>query len=149
MSFHTLLYHVVFSTKYRTSSISTDVERDVYHILYHQLLKFSCYVHRIGGMPDHVHILMEIPPNVAVSEVIKIAKQESTKEIRQRGIIPQWSGWEEGYGVFSYSRQELAAIKQYIANQKEHHRKVSFIEEYRQWLIENGVDPAHPFFPKE
>ena len=149
MSFHTLLYHVVFSTKCRARLISTDVEHDVYHILYHQLMKFKCYVHRIGGMPDHVHILLEIPPNMAVSEVIKILKQESTKEIRQRKIIPQWDGWEAGYGVFSYSRQELPTVKQYIANQKEHHRKVSFSEEYRLWLIENGVDPSHPFFPKE
>ena len=149
MSFHTLLYHVVFSTKHRVSCISAEVERDVYQILYHQLLKFNCYVHRIGGMPDHVHILIEIHPKVAVSEVIKITKQESTKEIRQRGIIPQWSGWEEGFGVFSYSRRELDTIKRYIINQKEHHRKVSFIEEYKAWLIENGIDTSHPFFPKE
>lgn len=149
MSFYRLLYHIVFSTKYRKPHITADIERDVYNTLYHQLLKYNCFVHRIGGHTDHVHILVEIPPTVALSELIKITKQESSKEIRQRNIRMDWAGWEEGYGAFTYAKSDIETIKTYICNQKRHHSTISFLDEYRDWLIQQGIDPNHPYFPHE
>jgi len=148
MSFHRLLYHIVFSTKGRRAWIVEAIERDVYNIMYHLLLKQKCFVHRIGGMPDHVHLLVEVPPSVALSEVIKVIKQESSKEIRRRGLSTAWGGWEEGFGAFTNSRDDLETIKNYIINQKNHHRHVSFLDEYSDWLTKNGIDVDSPYFPK-
>ena len=63
-------------------------------------------------------------------------------------VFSNWNGWAEGYGAFTYSISEIPDVIEYINNQKEHHKKVSFIEEYRQWLIEMGVSPGEPYIPK-
>lgn len=148
MSYTKLYYHIVFTPKQRRRVIHKDVRRDVYKIIYKQLVKQSCYVHRIGGMDDHVHILADIPARLAVSDVIKIVKQESSKEIKNSFLIQEWESWEEGYSAFSCGYRELNGIKNYIANQETHHRTISFKDEYRQWLIDNGIDESDPFFPK-
>lgn len=111
-------------------------------------MKHSCFVHRIGGMEDYVHILVEIPAKHAVAEVIKIIKQETSKAIRNSFLIREWDGWEVGYSAFTCSYRELDMLKNYIINQKEHHKHLSFKEEYRQWLIENGIDESDPYFPR-
>ncbi|MBJ2187087.1 MAG: IS200/IS605 family transposase [Muribaculaceae bacterium] len=146
MSFYKLLYHIVISTKYRKPVIAENVERDVYKLIYGQLQKYKCMVHRIGGMPDHIHILTEIPPTVALSELMKILKQETSKDIKK--FLPDWEGWSEGYGAFSYSHKELPSVKNYIMNQKTHHAVTPFIDEYKQWLMEMGIEPDSPYFPK-
>ena len=148
MSYTKLYYHIVFSPKNRLPIIHKEVRRDVYKIIYKQLMKYSCFVHRIGGVEDHVHILAEIPAKHAVADVIKIIKQESSKEIKNKFLIRQWESWETGYSAFSCGYRELGIIKSYIANQEEHHRQISFKDEYRQWLIENGIDESDPYFPK-
>ena len=62
--------------------------------------------------------------------------------------FPNWSGWQNGYGCFSYAISDIPNVKNYIINQKDHHKTVSFIDEYRNWLIEMGVSPDAPYFPK-
>jgi REP element-mobilizing transposase RayT len=108
----------------------------------------GAHVHRIGGMPDHVHILVEIPANISISKFVQKVKQESSYLAKQCDELPLWNGWAEGYGGFSYSTHDIETVKRYIINQKEHHRKIAFIDEYRAWLIENGISPDTPFFPK-
>ena len=146
MSFYKLLYHIVLSTKYRSHTIPSDIERDVYGLIYAQLMKFKCMVHRINGMPDHIHILAEVPPAVSLTEMMKVIKQETSKSIKS--LNPDWNGWAEGYAAFSYSVHELENVKNYIINQKSHHAKTSFIDEYRAWLVEMGIDPNSPYFPQ-
>ena len=148
MSFTKLIYHIVFSTKYRQNTIPVDFERDLYALILHIVNKQSGHLHRIGGMPDHIHMLVDIPTNISVANFVKKIKQESSFLMAQNPNFPNWNGWEEGYGAFTYSVAELQAVKAYIKNQKEHQRRVSFIEEYRAWLIEMGVSPDEPYFPK-
>ena len=148
MSFVNLYYHIVFATKNREQTIVNSVERRVYELLYAVMKNMNCKVFRIGGMPDHVHIFVEIPPTLAVATFVKELKRESSVVIRDERIIPNWGGWQDGYGAFSYSIHESDKIINYIKNQKEHHRHVSFVEEYRAWLIENGVDESAPYFPR-
>ena len=108
----------------------------------------GAHIHRIGGMPDHVHILVDIPADISLSKFVQKLKQESSYLAKEAIELPLWSGWAEGYGGFSYSANEIDNVKQYIINQKEHHKRVSFIDEYRIWLLENGISPDAPFFPK-
>lgn len=109
----------------------------------------GAYVYRIGGMSDHIHILADIPSSISVAKFIQKVKQESSYLVGEIPEFPRWQGWENGYGAFTYAVRDIDMIKEYIAKQKEHHLKISFREEYRNWLIENGISPDAPYFPKE
>lgn len=148
MSFCNLLYHIVFATKNREQLIRPEIERRVYGLLYTIMTNKKAHVLRIGGMMDHVHIFVNIPPDISVSEFIKELKRESSIVMKSEKIIPNWNGWQNGYAAFSYSRYDIDKIVTYITNQKEHHRTVSFIDEYKAWLIENGISETEPYFPK-
>ncbi len=148
MSFTKSVYHIVFSTKYRQQTIPINVERNLYQILYNLMKSYGAFIYRIGGMPDHIHILVDITPKIALSDFVKRLKQESSYLIRKDKAFPNWNGWSEGYGAFTYSVSEIPNVIEYINNQKEHHKKLSFAEEYRQWLISMGVSPDEPYFPK-
>jgi len=139
MSFTQLFYHIVFATKNREPLISSEKERRVYTLLLSVMTKLGAQVYRIGGMPDHVHIFTSVPPEMPLSHFVKELKRATSVAIRNERIISGWPGWQEGYGAFSYSIHDREKIVNYIRNQKEHHRHISFIEEYRQWLLENGV----------
>ena len=78
---------------------------------------------------------------MALSDFVKRLKQESSYLLRKDSAFSDWNGWAVGYSAFTYSFTEIPNVIEYINNQKEHHKKVSFIEEYRQWLIEMGVSP--------
>ena len=148
MSFSKFIYHIVFATKNRCNTILPEHEREVYAIINHVVKKHGGHLHRVNGMPDHIHILVDIPPTIAVSAFIQSLKRESSVMIKETRKFPNWDGWQNGYGAFSYATADIPKIRQYIISQKEHHRKVSFIEEYRNWLIEMGISPDAPFFPK-
>ncbi len=148
MSFTQLFYHIIFSTKNRRQLIRPGIERDVYSLIYHISRKDGVGVFRIGGMPDHVHMLVSIPADIAVATYVKNLKRQASLAIRQAGLISGWDGWQNGYGCFSYSFKDLSMIRHYIVNQKEHHKAVSFRDEYRALLIEAGVSPDEPYFPK-
>ncbi len=148
MSFSKSVYHIVFGTKHRQPTIKIDVERRLYKILYDLMKKYGAFVYRIGGMPDHVHILVDITTKFALSDFVKRLKQESSYLIKRDPYFPDWNGWAESYGAFSYSISDIPSVTKYIDNQKEHHKKVPFIDEYREWLIEMGVSPNEPYFPK-
>lgn len=147
MSYIRHYFHIVFSPKGRKPVLYSDGESDIYSFIASQIMKYNGYVYAINGMADHIHVLVSLPTTVAHSEVIKVIKQESSKYIRERRVIPFWEGWQEGYASFTCGFRELNAIKRYIENQKEHHCRRSFIEEYRAWLVENGISPDDPYFP--
>lgn len=148
MSFTNFFYHIVFATKNRLPVITHDVERRVYGLLYSLMKDMGAHVYRIGGMPEHVHIFASIPSTIAIGEFVKELKRKASALIKAENIVNNWGGWQEGYGGFSYSRHDKDTVIEYIKNQKEHHKVKSFIEEYREWLIENGVSPDAPYFPK-
>ena len=147
MSYIRHYYHIVFTPKHRQPLISENVEKTVYHLIYNLIMKYDGYVYRINGMADHIHILASFPPKTPHSEIIKIIKQETSKGIKSLGIIPKWNGWEEGYASFTCGFREIETIKEYIMNQKQHHASVGFIDEYRTWLIENGIPENDPYLP--
>ena len=148
MSFTKSLYHIVFSTKNRESTINTENETQLYAYIMGIISNLGGHLYRIGGMPDHIHILTSIPATKSLSDFVKTIKQSSSLWMRENSCFPLWRGWEDGYGAFSYSQNDMPLIINYIKKQKEHHKRTSFAEEYRAWLIEMGVSPNEPYFPK-
>ena len=149
MSYTNFLYHIVFRTKHRVNAIVESHEKELYGYLYGILKDNGAFVYRIGGMPDHIHILTSIPPTIAVSELMRQLKQSSSVWLKNNPNFKQFTGWSEGYAAFSYALRDKEMISRYIANQKSHHKVVSFEDEYRAFLIENGVDINEMYFLKD
>lgn len=95
---------------------------------------------RINSMPDHVHLFFGMRPKEALSDLMKIVKQESTNWIKEQGFLKTQFSWQEGYGGFSYAKSQIPKVIRYIENQEEHHKKKTFIEEYVEFLDAFEVD---------
>ena len=85
-------------------------------------------------MPDHIHILTGHRPHQSISSIIQNVKTESTKWINTNEFTSSKFSWQEGYGAFSYSKSHLPSVIHYISNQEKHHRKQSFLQEYKALL---------------
>ena len=128
-----LLVHSVFSTKERRPFIrSEEVRTEIYAYIAGILRNLQSPSIIIGGAEDHIHILSALSKNVALSELIGRIKGSSSKRLKEKGI--HGFAWQNGYGAFSVSEWQVAAVTAYIANQAEHHRQFSFQDEVRQLL---------------
>jgi len=103
----------------------------------------------INGMPDHLHLFIGFEPVDHMSELIKVVKGESSQWIREKGLVKGKFNWQSGYGAFSYSRSHIDRVYHYIKNQKEHHRKKTFREEYIALLEKFDVDYDERYIFKE
>jgi REP element-mobilizing transposase RayT len=134
-----LMYHVVFSTKNRLSAIQKDRREHLYRYIWGIHDQLKCHLYRIGGVEDHVHLLVSIHPTVSVSKFVETIKTGSTNWIRRESIFANWPGWQDGYGVFTHSLADKDRLIEYIKNQEEHHRTVSWLEEFQTLLEQAGV----------
>lgn len=139
-TYRQILYHIVFGTKYREPVIIEKNESELYRYIWGILKNKKCKLYRINGMPDHVHILCDLHPGVSLSSLIKDIKIATNVWIKESGLFPEFTNWQEGYGAFTCSVREKETIINYIKNQKEHHRKESFEQEFSKLLKENGIE---------
>ena len=100
----------------------------------------KCHLYRINGVEDHIHILLNVHPTIALSNLVKDIKLASTDLIKSENLITNFSGWQIGYGSFTYNIKEKNRLIEYIKNQEEHHKKVSFKEEYITLLKEHNIE---------
>ena len=148
MSFANLYYHIMFHTKYNAMAIDIENERILYSYINGFCNNYGVKLIRLGGMPDHIHMLVNMPTTVSVSDFVKQLKVATSKMLYQDGHFPYFEGWQNGYSAFTYAFKDIDMIINYIKGQKEHHKVFSFRDEYRKILIENGISPDEPFFPK-
>ena len=135
-------YHIVWRTKSSLRTITEKYETELYAYILGICKNKKCTLLRINSMPDHLHMCVEIHPTLAVSEFVQVVKQESSHWLKeQRTKFPYFEGWGNGYAAFTYSASERSKVVEYIRNQKIHHQKKSFREEYEGMLIEFGLDP--------
>jgi REP element-mobilizing transposase RayT len=93
----------------------------------------------INGTADHVHLLVSVPPTIALSDAMKIAQANSSRWVSEKWSMRKAFGWQVGYGAFSVSRSNVPDVLKYIANQEEHHRKVTFKEEFIAFLKKHEI----------
>jgi len=128
--------HLVFSTK-RRAPLITDAVRDALHRYMAVVLQnLGCPAALINSGEDHVHILFELGRTVALSTAVEEVKKASSKWIKTQGA--EFS-WQAGYGAFAVSESNVPAVREYIANQREHHRVKSFQEEFRTFLERHQI----------
>ena len=127
MPYWQLFYHAVWATKYRESLISEEVEPAVYDLLRGKALALGSTVFALNGMPDHVHMVVSLPPSLSVAFFIGQVKGVASTRINKSGLIGRPFFWQEEYGVLSFDAKRLPRYVGYVENQKTHHAKTSLI----------------------
>lgn len=138
-SYNKLWIHAIWVTKERASLINKNIEQKVYQFISGQLREQGCPVRVINGMPDHVHCLFLLSPQKSIADVIKQIKGSSSHFINQNNLIPEKFSWQTGYAAYSVSESVVDKVFQYIKNQKQHHQKKTFQEEYGEFLELYGL----------
>ena len=138
-TFANLLTHVIFSTKDREPLIAGDLKSDLLAYLGGIVRELQGKAVAANSMPDHVHMLLLLPPSVAVAEALRIMKTNSSRWVRQNRSRHRKFGWQIGYGAFSVSQSNAASLVKYIRDQEEHHQRVTSQEEFIRFLKKNGV----------
>ena len=149
MSYTRLLYHIVFRTKNGKNTIPEQYSAELYGYIMGIINNKKSKLYRIGGMPNHIHILVDIHPAFALSDFMKELKEYSSKWMKSNPNFTDFESWAVSFAAFSYNIKDKQIIINYIKNQKEHHKVVSFEDEYRQLLIDNGIEIDERFFLKD
>ena len=142
-----ILYHIVFTTKERRPVLADARRDDLYRYISGVIKNNRSRTVWINGVKDHVHILMSVHPTIALAELLKDVKVASSVWIKENKIFPNFEGWQEGYGAFTYSLRDEPEMIAYLKSQEEHHRKVTFEEEYRKLLLDYGIKFDERYFP--
>jgi len=129
--------HVVFSTKDRAKLLPKDFQPRLWSYAAGICKKEGIFVHAIGGTDDHVHLLIQIPPSLALAKAVSTVKSNSSRWATEEGFP---FAWQQGYAAFSVSASNLPAVVRYIQNQEAHHKKMTFETEFLALLKKHGVD---------
>src|SRR6266498_2232739 len=138
-TFTQILYHIVFTPKNREPCIAKARRDDLYGYIWGINKNLNCHLYRIGGVEDHVHILTSVHPTVALADLVKDIKTSTSSWIKNENVFPNFTHWQDGYGAFTVSHSDKDPVIEYIKGQEEHHKKVSFKDELREFLIKHGV----------
>jgi len=138
-TFTNLLTHVVFSTKGREPFLKGEFRSRLWAYLSGIVRHLQAVPMEINGPPDHVHLLVSLPPGLSVAELMRVVKSNSSRWVHEQWPSRKAFAWQEGYGAFSVSQSNKARVLQYIQDQEEHHRKVSFQEEFLAFLKKHAI----------
>ena len=132
-------YHAVFSTKQRAGLVTSEMETRLYPFIGGIVRDLGCTLLAINGMADHVHILVRYRPDLSQSSLLQQIKGRSSKWVNE--TFPQLGrfSWQEGYGGFTVSKSIVPEVEDYIARQKEHHKRQDFKSELLALLRTHGI----------
>jgi len=138
-TYATLYYHIVFSTKHRKPWIVPEIEDRIWSYLGGISRENKIAPLQIGGVDDHVHLLLGVPPTIAISKVAQLMKGGSSAWIHDTFANLQRFAWQDGYGAFTVSKSSVPDVRTYILNQRDHHRVVTFEAEYLAILRKHEI----------
>ena len=139
-TFTNLLYHIVYSTKFRQGLIVPALRERLYQYIGGIVREKKGILLQIGGTQDHVHILAKLSPTFAISDVLKDVKTNSSKWVNEGDIVQVRFEWQTGYAAFSVSESQVGKVREYIQTQEEHHRKKTFREEFVELLKRHNIE---------
>ena len=145
---YTQIYiHAVFAVEGRQSLIAPEHKIEIYKYMTTVVQNQKNKVMAINGMPDHVHLLIGLNPDIALSDLVRDAKAAASNLINDKRWVRGHFNWQRGYGAFSYSKSQVPRVARYIEDQERHHAKRSFRDEYEALLKRFDVeyDPAYLF----
>lgn len=138
-SLASILVHLIFSTKNRQAIILPEVIHGLHAYMAGIARSHEAPVHEIGGIEDHAHLLVSLPRTLTVSKLVEEIKKGSSKWIKTRGNQYADFSWQRGYGAFSIGQSSYEDLRKYIQNQKDHHKKISFQDEFRTFLKKYNI----------
>ena len=138
-TYHQVYIQAVFAVKYREAVITNECKSKILSVIGNLINETGCKTLIVNGTEDHVHCLLTLKPTISISELMKVVKGKSSKFINDHQLTKHKFEWQEGYGVFSYSKSHIDAVYKYIANQEEHHKKQNFKDEYISFLNKFNV----------
>jgi len=138
-SYTQILYQIIFSTKNREKVLIEKNRTELLNYIWGVIKNKKFHLYRTGGIEDHIHILTHLHPTIALADLIKDVKVSSSLMIKEKNIFPKFKGWQIGYGAFTYSIDAKEKLIKYIINQPEHHKKETYIDEFKRILKEFGV----------
>ena len=148
-SYTQIYLQFVFAVKYRNAMISENWETDLYKYITGIVQNNKHKLISINGMPDHIHILVGFHTTQSIANLIRDIKANSSKWINENNFTNEKFEWQTGYGAFSYSKSHLKNVINYINNQKQHHTKRTFLDEYKAFLEKFEIDYDIEFSFKE
>ncbi len=138
-SFACLHYHLIFGTKGREPVLDDAMRPRLYEYMGGVTRGFGGVLKAAGGMPDHIHLLVSLDRQTTVADAARNIKANSSRWIRETFPLMSSFAWQSGYGAFTVSYSRLGRVRDYIDGQAEHHRKVTFQEEFRAFLDRHGI----------
>jgi putative transposase len=146
-SYRQILYHLVFRTKRSRKALNQEHSHELYAYLSGFIKNKNCFLYRINGMEEHIHILCDLHPTLALASYMRDLKTSSSIWIKQSGKFSDFNGWADGYAALTYGWRDKAMIVNYIKNQQIHHKKESFKNELKRILKEQGIVVDEKYFP--
>ena len=141
MSYVQSIHHIIIRTKNNENTIDEEYSEELYRYIWGYIKNKKSFLYRINGITDHIHILVGIHPAISLSDFVKGVKTSTNiwmKENRKK--FPCFNSWGEKYAAFSIRYQENEIVIDYIKNQREHHKRESFKDEYRRLIEESGIE---------
>ena len=146
-----LFVHYVFAVQNRLFLIHDNFKNDLYRYMNGIIVQHGHKLYIVNGMNDHLHMLVSMSPRQAPSDLMYHIKRSSSLWLNEKKLVPGRFSWQEGFGAFSIGKSQVSGLVKYIEEQQEHHKKVSFREEYLEFLKENDIefDKRYIFKPIE
>jgi len=141
--------HFVFAVKYRQALIQKEWKDQLHRYITGIFQQNQHKMLQINSMPDHIHIFVGIRPHQSISALIQNVKTESSKWIKAQHFCKSPFAWQEGFGAFSYAKSQVPTVIRYIQNQEAHHRKQTFLKEYKRFLNAFEIDWDEKYIFKE
>ncbi|MDH4202168.1 MAG: IS200/IS605 family transposase [Phycisphaerae bacterium] len=147
MSYHSLYYHIIFSTKNRNTYLDDAQLEEMYKYMSGVIKSMKAKLFLVNGPSDHVHIALSMSPDVSISDCARTIKANTSRWIHERFEGLRDFAWQEGYSAFSVSKSNIQSVTKYIQNQREHHKTISFEEELKSFLKKHHIEYNPKYFP--
>ena len=138
-SLSSLHCHIIFSTKHREPQINAEWQPRLFEYIGGILREKSSPLVSAGGISDHVHLLVSLHRTLAIADAVRLIKTNSSSWVHEELRIPEFR-WQNGYGAFAVSYSNIEPVKNYIESQEQHHRTVSFQDEFREFLRRHNLE---------
>ncbi len=146
-SYRQILYHIIFRTKNSKKTLPLDKLDKLFAYIMGIIKNKNCHLYRINGMEDHIHILSDLHPGIALADYVRDIKTSTSVWLKQQDGFQLFDGWADGYAAMTYSYKEKETLINYVKNQQNHHKNVSFEEELRKLLESQRIQIDDRYFP--
>ncbi len=146
-SYRQILYHIVFRTKGSARTLPLAHSDELYKYIWGIVREKGCVLYRINGMEEHIHMLTDLNPSIALADYLRDIKTSTSLWLKTNPHFPDFDGWAAGYAALTYAWGDKDTVIDYIKNQREHHKTTAFADEYRKLLHQHGVAIDERYFP--